>query len=938
MNPNLNLRQAVLLVLSHLFFIPSGFGQFNLSDTIPTDPEVRTGVLPNGLHYYIRENHDFRNVQLRLVVNAGSVLEEDDQLGLAHFMEHMNFNGLKHFPKNELVTYLQSIGLSIGADLNANTGYDATNYILWMTTGDEKKIEKGITILADWSHNALLDTTEINKERGVVLEESRLHKTAGDRMRLAYLPVMLNGSKYAERVPIGNDSIIGHFRPEVLRRFYDTWYRPDLEAVIVVGDINADDIERKIIKHFSNFVNPVNETPRPAIIPIPLRTKPVGQVVTDKEFQSTIFELYNYIEPRPNYVTWADYRKKIVERLFNLMLDERLTGVTQQANAPFLSGHASFEDFFSSYRTFSAVVVTGEKPLQPAIDSLMLVLGSIRQYGFLDAELERAKSTLLRKATSANEEREKTPTAQYVNEYVSNYLSDEPIISENEQYQFILRVLSTITRDDMAALEKKLDIGPGSFGLVLSSDKPAGVLPSGDGLIAELGQARQLPVTAYQEKEIGHTLMDHLPQAGSTTFQDQNRQLGTINLTLSNGITVTLKPTDFKNDDIRMDAWRWGGYHQYPLADKYNAMNAAPIVRAMGIEGFTNTELDKFLAGKAVHVQPYLNPYEDGVEGNCGTADLETFLQLVNLYLTKPGIDKSAFNSFINRQEGLVQNLKVNPMAYYADTLEKIEYGSNPWANAIPTPADFAGIDLQRSVEIYKNTFSNCYGMHFTFVGSLDPETIVPLLEKYLGSLPAAEKENKYVDEGMRPVTGIVQTSIKKGVASQGQVNIIFTGEGHYSREDIEKLNLLVGILNVQIFQQLREQMGGTYNASISAVFNKRPYEHYSVTARIPCAPENADRMSAALFDIINVARDKGVDKDLMDKLKQNMMNHHSGQMKTNEYWLQSLSSGWVDVEDPSWMNDFYKMVQNISARELKETANKYLNTSNYIKVQLLPE
>lgn len=938
MNPNLNLRQAVLLVLSHLFFIPSGFGQFNLSDTIPTDPAVRTGVLPNGLHYYIRENHDFRNVQLRLVVNAGSVLEEDDQLGLAHFMEHMNFNGLKHFPKNELVTYLQSIGLSIGADLNANTGYDATNYILWMTTGDEKKIEKGITILADWSHNALLDTTEINKERGVVLEESRLHKTAGDRMRLAYLPVMLNGSKYAERVPIGNDSIIGHFRPEALRRFYDTWYRPDLEAVIVVGDINADDIEKKIIKHFSNFVNPVNETPRPAIIPIPLRTKPVGQVVTDKEFQSTIFELYNYIEPRPNYVTWADYRKKIVERLFNLMLDERLTGVTQQANPPFLSGHASFEDFFSSYRTFSAVVVTGGKPLQPAIDSLMLVLGSIRQYGFLDAELERAKSTLLRKATSANEEREKTPTAQYVNEYVSNYLSGEPIISENEQYQFILRVLSTITRDDMAALEKKLDIGPGSFGLVLSSDKPAGVLPSGDELIAELGQARQLPVTAYQEKEIGHTLMDHLPQAGSITFQDQNRQLGTINLTLSNGITITLKPTDFKNDDIRMDAWRWGGYHQYPLADKYNAMNAAPIVGAMGIEGFTNTELDKFLAGKAVHVQPYLNPYEDGVEGNCGTADLETFLQLVNLYLTKPGIDKSAFNSFINRQEGLVQNLKVNPMAYYADTLEKIEYGSNPWANAIPTPADFAGIDLQRSVEIYKNTFSNCYGMHFTFVGSLDPETILPLLEKYLGSLPAAEKENKYVDEGMRPVTGIVQTSIKKGVASQGQVNIIFTGEGHYAREDIEKLNLLVGILNVQIFQQLREGMGGTYNASISAVFNKRPYEHYSVTARIPCAPENADRMSAALFDIINVARDKGVDKDLMDKLKQNMMNHHSGQMKTNEYWLQSLSSGWVDVEDPSWMNDFYKMVQNISARELRETANKYLNTSNYIKVQLLPE
>jgi zinc protease len=937
MTLNLNLRQAVLLVLSYLFFIPSGFGQYKLADTIPTDLAVRTGVLPNGLHYYIRENHVFRNVQLRLVVNAGSVLEDDDQLGLAHFMEHMNFNGLKHFPKNELVAYLQSIGGSIGADLNANTGYDATNYILWMTTGDEKKIEKGFTILSDWSHNALLDTTEINKERGVVLEESRLHKAAVDRMRLAFVPVMLNGSKYSERLPIGKDSIIQHFRPESLRRFYDTWYRPDLEAVIVVGDINPDDIEKKIIKHFSNFVNPANEIPRPAIIPIPLRAEPVGQVVTDKEFPNTLFELYNYIERRPNYVTWGDYRQKIVEQLFNLMLDERLAGITQQANAPFFSGHASFEDFFSNYRTFSSVISTGDKPLQPAIDSLMLVISSIRQYGFLDAELERAKSALLRKANSAYQESGKTPTAEFAGEYVNNYLSGAPIVSQADQYQFVQQVLPTITRDDMAALEKKLDVGPGSFALVLSSDKPAGV-SSGEQLIADIAAARQLSVTAYQEKEVGHSLMDHLPEAGSITHQDEDKDLGTINLTLGNGITVTLKPTNFKNDDIRMDAWRWGGVHHYPLADKFNAMNAAQVVRAMGIEGFTKTELDKFLAGKTVHVQPYLNPYEDGVEGNCGAADLETFLQLVHLYLSKPGIDKAAFNSFIERQESAVQNLKVNPMAWYADTLEKIEYRNNPWANGIPSPADYAGIDLQRSMEIYKETFSNCFGMHFTFVGSFDPETMLPLLEKYLASLPAAQMENKYKDEGMRPVKGVVQTSVKKGVASQGQVTIVFTGEGPYTREDILKLNLLVGLLNVRIFQQLREEMGGTYNASMTAVFNKRPYQHYAVTARIPCAPENADRMSAALFDLINSARDNGVDKDLMNKFKQNMMNHHAGQMKTNEFWLQSLSSSWVDQEDPVWVNDFYKMVENISVRELKETANKYLDTSNYIRVQLLPE
>jgi zinc protease len=939
MTYNLNLRQAVLLVLSYLFFIPLGFGQYKLTDAIPADPAVLTGVLPNGLHYYIRENHNLRNVQLRLVVNVGSVLEDDDQLGLAHFMEHMNFNGTKHFPKNELVDYLQSIGESIGADLNANTGYDATNYILWMPTGDEKRIEKGLTILSDWSHDALLDTTEINKERGVVLEESRLHKTASDRMRLTYMPVMLNGSKYSERVPIGKDSIIQHFSPETLRRFYDTWYRPDLEAVIVVGDIDAGDIEKKIIKHFRSFSNPVNETPRPAVIPIPLRTKPVGLVVTDKEFPNTVFELYNYIESQPKYVTWGDYRQKIVEQLFNLMLDERLAGITQQTNAPFLSGDASFEDFFSGYRTFSSVLSIGDKPLQPAIDSLMVALGSIRQYGFLDAELERAQIALLRKETSAYEESDKTPTTQFVGDYVDSYLTGAPIISQADQYEFVRQVLPTITRDDMAVLEKKLDTGPGSFALALSSDKPAGV-SSGDQLIADIAGARQLPITAYQEKEIGHSLMDPLPEAGpmSIAEQSQDAQLGTTNLMLSNGITITLKPTNFKNDDIRMDAWRLGGFHQYPVADKFNAMNAAQVVRAMGIEGFTNMELDKFLSGKTVHVQPYVNAYEDGVEGNCGAADLETFLQLVYLYLTKPGIDKPAFNSFIGRQESAVQNLKANPMAWYADTLEKLEYRNNPWSNTIPAPSDYAGIDLQRSMDIYKQIFSNCYGMHFTFVGSFDPEAILPLLEKYLASLPTTQRENRYKDEGMRPVTGVVQTSVKKGVASQGQVTIVFTGEGPYITEDVLKLNLLVGLLNVQIFQQLREEMGGTYNASMSAVFSKRPYQHYAVTARIPCAPENADRMSAALFDIINSARENEIDKDMMNEFKQNMMNHHAGQMKTNEYWLQSLSHSWIDAEDPAWVKDFYKMVQNISARELKETANKYLDTSNFIKVQLLPE
>ncbi len=938
MNPNLPIRQLLLLTLSCLLFAPFTFSQYNLTEKIPVDPAVRTGVLPNGLHYYIRENRAIKNVQLRLVVNAGSVLEDDDQQGLAHFMEHMNFNGLKHYPKNELLTYLQSVGLSIGADLNANTGYDATNYILWMPTGNEKTIDKGFTILADWSHNALLDITEIDKERGVVLEESRLHQTAMARMQHIYMPAMLNGSKYASRTPIGKDSIIEHFKPESLRRFYNTWYRPDLEAVIVVGDIDANDAEKKIIDLFSKFTNPTTEVPRPALIPIPQRTRLQGQVVTDKEFQNTLFDLDSYIEPQPTISTWADYRQTIIEQLFNAMLDERLSGITQQANSPFLSGRASFQEFYKGYRMFSSSLVLGDKPLQPAIDSLTTALGSIRQYGFLDAELDRAKSTLLRKATAAYDESGKTPTAQFATEYVNNYLSGAPMMAQSDRYQFIQQVLPAITLSDMTALEKKLDIGPGSFALLLSSDKPGGALPSADQLTADVTQARQLPITAYHEKEIGHSLMDKLPEDGTVMKKEEDKELGTVDLTLSNGVIVTLKPTTFKNDDIRMDAWRWGGFHLYPIADKPNAMNAARIVEAMGIEGFPKTQLDKFLAGKTVTVHPYINAYEEGIEGNCSGGDLETFLQLVQLYLTRPGTDESAFTSYIDREKGLVGNLKANPLAYYADTLQKIEYANNPWISGIPEISDYEHISLKRSTEIYKEIFNNSYGLHFTFVGSFDVEAIIPLLQKYLASLPGTERGSKYKDEGMRPVKGVLQAAVKKGAASQGQVNIVFTGEGPYTREDELKLDLLVAILNVQIFQQLREEMGGTYNGSMSATFSKRPYQHYSVTARIPCAPENADRMSNALFDIINTARDKGVDKGLMDKLKQNMMNHHAGQMKSNDYWLQSLSQSWIDQEDPIWMTDFYKTVTGISAKELRETANKYLNTGNYISVVLRPE
>jgi zinc protease len=938
MNPDQTFLRRLLPTIFALLLSSVGFSQFALPEKIPADPAVRIGRLPNGLTYYIRENRVFRNVQLRLVVNAGSILEEEDQQGLAHFVEHMNFNGLKHFPRNELVNYLQSLGLKIGADLNAFTGYDATNYQLWMTTGDDKKLDKGFTILEDWSHNALLDTVEINKERNVVLEESRLHKTANERMEHQYLPVLLNGSPYARRIPIGKDSIIANFRPESLRRYYETWYRPDLEAIVVVGDIDAAFVEKEIIKHFSSYSNPVNERPRPANIPITQRNKNEGFVAADKEFQSTVLDLYTSMEKRPAIVTWADYRETIVEQLFNHLIEERLSGMVQQANPPFLSGKASFGKFYGGYQAFNSYIVIGDKPLQPALDSLIVTLGAVRKYGFLETELSRAKSVLLHKEESAFADVDKTGAGPYADVYAGNYLTGAPIIAAADRYHFIAQVLPTITAEEINALGKKLDLSQSCMTLLRTSEERKAALPSGEQLVDQVTRAQQLPVYAYREKAVGHSLMDHLPDGGKIVRETHDKNLGTTDLELSNGVTVTLKPTSFKNDDIQMDSWRWGGFHNYGINEKPNAMNAARIVQAMGIEGFTNTDLDKFLAGKTVHVQPYINPYEEGVEGNCSPGDLETFFQLIYLYNTRPAKDVALFESYLDKQKGMFQNVKTNPMNYYTDTLIKIEYRNSPWANSIPVPSEFEHISLDKVMEIYRTIFGNAYGQHYTFVGSFDVETMKPLLERYLGGLPSSRKDNLFTDEGMRPAKGIVEASITKGTARKGQVNIIFDGEGPYARQDILKLDLLVEVLNIRIYQQLREEMGGTYNPSLSATFSKRPYEHYSVTAKIPCAPENADRLTKALFDILNDARENGVDKNYVSKIKEMMMNHHSGQMKVNDYWLASLSHSWIDQEDPVWMTDYYKMVNDISARELKETAKKYLDTNNYIKVVLKPE
>ena len=928
---------SVLLLLT--FVSTQLLAQINLSQPIPTDPRVKIGKLPNGLTYYIQQNKKpEKKMELRLVVNTGSILEDPDQQGLAHFMEHMNFNGSKHFPKNELVDYLQKVGVKFGADLNAYTSFDETVYILPISTDNPDIVEKGFTVLEDWAGNNLLDKSEIEKERGVVLEESRLNKGAQQRLYRQYFPKLFNGSKYAERIPIGKDSILKNFSPATLERFYKQWYRPDLTAVVVVGDIDPAEAEKKIKAHFSGFKNPANAKPRPSIIPIASRTKADAMVLTDDEATNTILEVFNFITPAKKIKTWGDYREAIKKEVVNSLINERLNELTQKENPPFVYGYTGMDQFIRGYEAFISFAVLGENTTEEAINALIAEAERARKFGFLSTELDRVKANMLNQAERAFREKDKSESQALVSTYVNNYLQGEPIPGPENRYKFLRQVLPTVTLKEINDVAKKMQAPTHAFALVTAPTSRKDKLPSNADLVKQIVAAGKHQVKPYEEKAVASTLMDNAGSAGKIVSEAKNEKLGTIDLTLSNGVTITLKPTTFKNDQIMMDAWRRGGWQQFPLEEKDNAKHAAELVNVMGVKDMSPTDLQKFLSGKTVEVFPYINDHEEGIEGNSSVKDFETFLQLINLYFTQPRRDEPLFNSYITKMKGQLQFLKANPRYFFQDTISKIAYNSSPWVSVLPTTQEFENLKLDKVMAIYKQIYNNADGMHFTFVGNIEPSTAKPLFEKYLASLPGKPTNHNAKDNGARPVKGPLLANIKRGKESQSLIYLMWSGETQYSREENIAFRALIEALNIKVIEKLREEMGGMYSGGLSGSIQKRPYVHYTITANIPCGPENVEKLTTALLDIIKNAQEKGVDQKDLDKVKETWKKQYKVSLQSNDAWLTNLSNAFIDENNPENILDYEQKVDALTVQDLQKAAQKFLSTTNYLKAVLYPE
>lgn len=916
---------------------PAATAPLRLDAPIPVGPQVKVGKLANGLTYYIQRNsRPERKLELRLVVKAGSILEDEDQRGLAHFVEHMAFNGSTNFRKHELVSYLQSIGVGFGADLNAYTSFDETVYILPIPTDKPEHVGKAFQVLEDWAHGLRFDPDAIEKERGIVLEELRLGKGASDRMGKQIMPAIFNGSKYAERLPIGTEDVLRNFTHEALTRFYRDWYRPDLMAVVVVGDIEPRQAEKLVQKHFAHLKNPVPARPH-THAEIPARQTNEALVVTDPEATGNTVLIRYPVQPVTEAGTVRAYRDDLVQALFGAMLNQRLQELSQLPQPPFMGASSSLAQLTPRYRSYNASAALGPGGAETALKALVEENERARRYGFGAAELERVKKNLMRSYEQAWNERAKSDSGTYAAEYIRNFLHQEAIPGIDTEYRYVRELVPGITLDEVNAYARRT-IPAESGKLVLYTGVTRPETPQGPQLLAAVASAQRAELLPHDEKAVAARLMERPPKPGKIVAESHDKALGLTRLTLSNGVKVILKPTDFRNDQVMMSAARFGGQSLFEDQDILNARFANAIVASMGVKDFSPLEMRKILAGKAAQVNVGLANYTDVVVGASGATDIETMLQLTWLKFQGVRRDEDLFRSYVGKQAEQARNQAGLPGARFGDAVMAALYNKHPRAPRNLKAEEYEKIDLDRSIDIFRERFSSARDLSFILVGSFDPAAIKPLLATYLGSLPTPEITVAYRDVGLRPATGVVKREVRSGTEPKSTVSLTFTGAAEFSEAEQLRLAALLEVVNLRIIDVLREKMSLIYGGGASGALSKIPYGNYSIGVTLPTGPEHVDKVIAATFAEIQRLQAEGPLAADLEKVKSNWIQNHRRSLRENGYWLGHLQTALSEGIDPASILQVEKQVQALSAEDIRIAARRYFNERNYVQVVLNPE
>jgi zinc protease len=915
---------------------PSPADTAPLSTLIPPDPQITVATLPNGIRYYIRANRKpEKRAELRLVVNAGSVLEDEDQRGLAHFVEHMAFNGTAHYPKMAIVTFLQSVGMQFGPHINAQTSFDDTQYMLTIPTDRPDVLDKSMLILEDWAHAVTFDPAEIEKERGVVMEEWRLGRGADARLLDKQLPVLLKGSRYAERLPIGLTDVIQHAKPETIKRFYNDWYRPDLMAVIVVGDVDKAAVETMIKQHFGSIPAAKSPKARPNYgVPDSAGTR--YTIATDKEATTTDVSVYALMPARPQEAI-SDYRRQIVEGIYGNILSERLAELSRRPDSPFLAAGVGRGAIVRTEEASILNALAKEGAVEPALDELFGETARVARYGFTATELDRTRQNLLRTYDEATTEKDNEPSASFAAELTRNFLTKEPmpgIVYEQHLYH---RFLPEITLAEVNALAKDWSPDANRAVVVSGPDKPGATMPTEASLAAVMTTASTRELRPYVDSVSSAPLLATPPTPGTVTKTSTEAAYGITKWELSNGVKVILKPTTFKEDEILFRAYSSGGTSLASDQDFVAAQTAAEVVGAGGLGTMSASDLRKTLTGKIANVGVGFGDTDQQLSGNASKNDLETMFQLIYLKFTAPRADPQMFNVMTSQTKMLLANEVNTPDFAFAEALQGALSQNNIRSRPL-TPAIIDEMNLDKSMAFYKARLADAGAFTFVFVGSLDPATMKPLVEQYLGSLPSLHRQETWKDPGVRYPKGVVTKRVEKGLEPKSQAVTVFTGPFQYDPAHRAAIRATSMLLQNRLIETLREDLGGTYSVSVSPEYDKIPVAQYAISIEFGCDPARLDELTKRVMQEIDALKTKGPTADQVNVVKQALIRDFETNSKQNGYLVSQIAFKYEYGEDLASFFNILDIYNALDARTIQDSAKAYFDTGNYVQVTLVPE
>jgi zinc protease len=906
-----------------------------LSAPVPVDPRITIGYLPNGLRYYIRANpRPYRRAELRLVVNVGSVVEDADQLGLAHFLEHMAFNGSEHFAKQDLINFMASIGMRLGPGVNADTSFDETVYKLHVPTDNPEAMAKAFLFFADLAHRLSFDPDAIEKERGVVIEEWRQGRGADARMQDKQFPILLKGSRYAERLPIGTPDSIRTFKPDALKRFYKDWYRPDLMAVVAVGDFDKGAVEKLIKDNFGPIAAADNPRQRPAF-EVPDHPDTLFAIATDQEETMTTVGVYNMLPLREQTSVGA-YRQQQVERLYTNMLNARLAELTLRQNPPFLRAGTQRGLFVRTKEAATLMALVREDGIESGLSALVTESARAARFGFTTGELERERREVLRNYEGAFAERDKEESADLAAEFIRNYSQKEPIPGITYEYGLVQRFIPEITLDEVNKVAREW-AGGSRVVLVNAPQKDGLVVPPPAQLATVLKGATERDIKPYVDVAGGTALLDQPPKAGSIVNVTSRDAFGIVEWELSNGAKVILKPTNFKEDEVVFRATSPGGTSLAADKDYVAAMTAGQVIGAGGLGKFDVIQLRNLLAGKAASVTPYIGDTDEGVAGGASPKDLETMFQLIYLTFTAPRADPAVFEALKGQMKAMFANQQASPDWAFRHMLQSTMTQDHPRARMM-TPEMVNEMDLQKSFAFYKDRFADASDFTFVFAGNFDLAVMRPMVELYVASLPSLRRAEKWRDVGIRPPKGVVEKVVRKGIEPKSEVNVVFAGPMTFDSQQDVALNALALVLENRLRLTLREALRGTYGVSVDASADNVPDQEFNVTIDFGCDPQRTEELVKSVFRDIETLKAKGVTEQELGDTREGLLRQHESDLAQNNHLVAEIVARYREGQDVAGFFTLPAAYQHLTATAIQEAAKKYLDTGNYVRVTLLPE